>query len=750
MAQVPETSVAYVGDGTTVIYNFDFPYLTQVEVFATVNDVQVTFDFLSGNTIELHAAPAVGAEVLIYRSTEAEEPRHIFSAGVPFIPRFVDENSVQLLYAVQESVNDNLAEVEGIRDLVEDALIDSAATLRGDLAAVSGAGIVGYLNSQVYPVNTVGAALKAQEAQDAVQNSAIATLTSDLDTAEAGLGSVVGEVNRLQEQVASSAPLYFKSKVLEVGFRDSTYDALISTYGYDFLYPQAFAIDKVANELWVLKGASAGANSWAWIWVYDLTTGVRKTTFTTGQRWRESLVIRYNAALTTRYMYTIGNENSVIRSLVTALPVNLSTVAIANTYAVDAQSQMTSDGNVFAVQSSRATQGLTQRNRFDVWDAAFTTSRGSLVLPYDVMGTLQAYTQYFPKSQGICLHQGTLYAAIGGAYDPNNAGHVAARDDGIYRQGIAAFTSTGEVSQLAVSTPAEYIAAMTTLAGYPVSVCESEGVASDGTNLYSIQLTLGPTQRVLPANAGKGVVIVKEMSTDANRVSFLPAAVSTPCPLNDNTFQLKCHHSLGQLANPITNVPLTTFAGIVTMMRELGLSHYTFGGTNQTITDLQGAAVDVTGRLVRCTNINGSSFSIECIGATTINPTYFLSANGTVQFGPFYGDAEYGSNANGRYIKHANGVLECWYTDTAAQIVNQAAGSLFVSPANLTWTYPEAFVGQPVVTLGCNIAVANASAVWGLLRGAPGLTSVNGRLCSATTQPTDAGKAVWRAIGRWK
>ena len=571
---------------------------------------------------------------------------------------------------------------------------------------------------------------------------------ADLDQLFTSDAETRASVSHLEKVQSANAPLFFKERVLEVGFRDSTYDTLISTYGYDFLYPQSFAVDTSANELWVLKAPLTGANSWAWIWVYDLTTGARKTTFTTGQQWRESLIIRNSGG--NRDVYTIGNANSVIRMRLNTLPADLSTATINSTHSVTGQSFLAFDGVNWYVQDFKTNQGLTSRNVFTVWDIGFTGQTGQVTFPITTTGTLQAYTNYFPKAQGICFHQGSIYVANGGAFDPNNPVHTGAANNAIYLQGIQSLSPQGEKECTALCQPSSFISRMANLVGYTPSLAETEGVYSTGDALYSLQITLGPTDRVDPANAGKGVVLVKELATGDSKVDFTTAARAQRVPFDPIWFQSKCHNSSTQLKNPVTGTDINTFADIVTMMRELALSTYTFGGTNQTITDLNGVAVNVSGRVVRCTNLNGLTFSIECVGATTENFTYFLGGGGTVQSGPFFGDAAYGSNANGEFIRHANGVLECWFSDTAAQTATTASGQLFISSANTTWTYPLAFVAKPVVTVGLNVNTSNAGVAGALIRGTPGNTSVVARAWASTTQPTNCGTMTWRAVGRWK
>lgn len=150
MAQVPSTEDLHEGDGSTTIFQFTFPYLTVAEVFVSVNGVDVPFTMPVGSTSQVQTLtpPANGSVVRIYRSTLAIVPKHLFASGVPFLPRYVDENNRQLLYATQEAINETavtaaealvIAEeakdiAQAAEDKVDSALIDSAYQLRLDLA----------------------------------------------------------------------------------------------------------------------------------------------------------------------------------------------------------------------------------------------------------------------------------------------------------------------------------------------------------------------------------------------------------------------------------------------------------------------------------------------------------------------------------------------------------------------------------------------------------------------------------------
>lgn len=55
---------------------------------------------------------------------------------------------------------------------------------------------------------------------------------------------------------------------------------------------------------------------------------------------------------------------------------------------------------------------------------------------------------------------------------------------------------------------------------------------------------------------------------------------------------------------------------------------------------------------------------------------------------------ERGSNANGEYVRFADGTQICTFAG-ADQNVNTASGNMFISDALATWTYPAAFSDTP-------------------------------------------------------
>ncbi|VDC31434.1 pyocin knob domain-containing protein [Pseudogemmobacter humi] len=103
---------------------------------------------------------------------------------------------------------------------------------------------------------------------------------------------------------------------------------------------------------------------------------------------------------------------------------------------------------------------------------------------------------------------------------------------------------------------------------------------------------------------------------------------------------------------------------------------------------------------------------------------------------------ERGSNANGEYVRWADGTQICTRTDLSAPNASTVVGGLF-SSGDVAWTFPASFAVAPVVT--CAPAEAHS---FGSVPYVPSTTSATLRALSAVTR---AGTVPIRAqaIGRW-
>jgi hypothetical protein len=103
---------------------------------------------------------------------------------------------------------------------------------------------------------------------------------------------------------------------------------------------------------------------------------------------------------------------------------------------------------------------------------------------------------------------------------------------------------------------------------------------------------------------------------------------------------------------------------------------------------------------------------------------------------------ERGSNANGEYVRFADGTQICLTTALSVANISTALGSIFESPS-VTWTYPASFAAQPYVT-----ANGGDTRRWGTASHNTGLQTANLRLLSATSVAT-ATNVEALAVGRW-
>jgi hypothetical protein len=121
---------------------------------------------------------------------------------------------------------------------------------------------------------------------------------------------------------------------------------------------------------------------------------------------------------------------------------------------------------------------------------------------------------------------------------------------------------------------------------------------------------------------------------------------------------------------------------------------------------------------------------------------------GVSQFGgmPTGAVIESGSNANGRYIKWADGTLICTHEKTYPSGPVTALGAMFITNGDDIWTYPLPFVGFTPRVFGQ--VVGGLTFCWvGLGAGTTG-TEFNYRVLSPVSSVAQPVVALF-AIGRW-
>jgi hypothetical protein len=105
---------------------------------------------------------------------------------------------------------------------------------------------------------------------------------------------------------------------------------------------------------------------------------------------------------------------------------------------------------------------------------------------------------------------------------------------------------------------------------------------------------------------------------------------------------------------------------------------------------------------------------------------------------------ERGSNANGEYVKFADGTLICTNTSVGSLDAATAVGSLFTAATPLTWTFPAAFATG---TLPVVVAVPQSALRWGSCDASTTTSvSINNFRATSATGTTNVRA---QATGRW-
>lgn len=96
------TQVSYTGDGVKQDYVVTFPYLRRSDVVVTVDAVEAAFTWQDATTIIITTVPPNLSAISIARDTDISVPFVDFEAGSTLTEEDHDNNTLQLLYALQE------------------------------------------------------------------------------------------------------------------------------------------------------------------------------------------------------------------------------------------------------------------------------------------------------------------------------------------------------------------------------------------------------------------------------------------------------------------------------------------------------------------------------------------------------------------------------------------------------------------------------------------------------------------------
>ena len=152
----------HVGNGVETVFGFNWPYLLPRDLIVTVNGQPVPTVLASPNQVAVTPAPASLAIVRIYRNTPAQNPTYLFATGIPMLPKYIDGNNKQLLYALQEGLL-QFAQTQATADAALEAA--RLAQVAAEQAAASAAQQAANIRKTVRAVDTDLAPLPAVAAR---------------------------------------------------------------------------------------------------------------------------------------------------------------------------------------------------------------------------------------------------------------------------------------------------------------------------------------------------------------------------------------------------------------------------------------------------------------------------------------------------------------------------------------------------------------------------------------------------------
>ena len=115
------TTKEYTQSGSTVTYSFDFPYLKTEDVKVSLDGTNTTaFTLHTATSIQLNSAPSVGVKILIYRNTDVDTAKAVFSSGSSYRATDLNNNFDQSLYFSQEVADTSNPLISSSSDFVLD------------------------------------------------------------------------------------------------------------------------------------------------------------------------------------------------------------------------------------------------------------------------------------------------------------------------------------------------------------------------------------------------------------------------------------------------------------------------------------------------------------------------------------------------------------------------------------------------------------------------------------------------------
>jgi len=462
------------------------------------------------------------------------------------------------------------------------------------------------------------------------------------------------------------------------------YAAIIALTGNPNVYPQAWTIDEIGNEILFMYCGTSVTSRYKWVVAYDRTTSAYKGCFGVGQvNVTEGMVVRYIDGK--RYLETEHLDRVLGRYDITTRPENRSTIEPVATFDIGLNSQISFHKDRYFVEQAGTPLGMfVARTTFAWYDAdlnrvgAAFFDKSDTGFAGETAGTV--YWDKFPKRQGCAVGDGYVVFSYGGY-----TAATAASSIGYGYQGIKLFNLAGACIAESIMEPLSMMQIMHDN-GVGCTRIENEGayVDKDG-KIFTFYIHRGPGGADAAASKVDGIVVFEEMSAAADSIDFSPAVR----PYNNfrkGDIEGGVWPRLNdKLIDPILGAEITTLDQMLDFMYSMEVRQVSFYGSGTPVLDLNGVPF-AGGELVTIQSTNNSTFLITVNLATVAGGPRYIRVTGapgarvqTTMFPqPMLGGVRFG-NTEADATNKINYLLSKHYTnaekDFAALNVQCTAGN---------------------------------------------------------------------------
>lgn len=380
----------------------------------------------------------------------------------------------------------------------------------------------------------------------------------------------------------------------KIPLRFSGYDALVTSSGNTYYYPQGLALDD--EYLYVLYSPTGSGDQKRLIVVYNRSTSEVVRKFYAGTAGGES--IHVETVGSNKYLYVKASASTLGKYNITTLPAEMSTKASMATYNVGLMYNFCKNNNDWIIEQDTATRMTsTTREVFGIYQNNLSTIKRYFTLDPSVSGFWGTdYNFDTPKRQGIAALDGNLYQVVGGNYYIGNATTP-------YRnQGVQLISSSGDIAESFTYNPNE-LAGLLTAEGETVTRIEHESAFVYQGKIYALVVynfevpnTNGSSHRYCLVEygapdakytMGENTEIIASRHSD----SYMP-------PIN------------GKLKNEYTGANINSMKDLVKYMFHTNRTEVIFYSSDVTINDENGVAL-AGGITVRVTSAKIGIYWIE-------------------------------------------------------------------------------------------------------------------------------------------